>query len=123
MRTCVFALALIAGFSLSPPTAQAQRFGTLGGPISVAPLTYEAPISGYAIPSYGAPRLIGGVYVPEYGYSRATYPYPARVYSGYGSNDFPFHGRPYGPAWEPWSWSALSQYPAYPTSAYGVIGR
>lgn len=123
MRKIILALVAAASIGLAAPrAARAQTFGAIGGPVTVAPLSYQAPAPGYPMPSYGAPRVIQGLYVPHYSYSRAPYPYPARVYNGYGSNDFAFYGRPYGHAWEPWSWSALSQYPAYPTGAYMVLG-
>jgi hypothetical protein len=119
MRRLALAAILAAPIGLGSNRAHAQAFGTIGGPVPVAPLQLEGS---FPIPSHGAPRVIRGLYVPHYAYSRAPYPYPARAYSGFGPNDFPFYGRPYGPAWEPWSWSALGQYPAHPDRPHGMIG-
>ena len=47
------------------------------------------------------------------GSSAAAYPLPARYYVGYGDNDFPFYGKPYGHPSTPWTWSTLASYPAY----------
>jgi hypothetical protein len=33
---------------------------------------------------------------------------PARTYVGYGDNDFPYHGAPYGHPYDPWTWPAMS---------------
>ena len=33
---------------------------------------------------------------------------PARTYVGYGDNDFPFHGTPYGHPYDQWTFSTLS---------------
>ena len=95
-------------------SVRAQSFVYVG-PRTVGPNVVVLPQRGYAIASYGTPRVIsGGTYYPMYGYPSAPYPMPARLYSGYGSNDFAFHGQPYGHAWEPWGWEALSRYPANP---------
>ena len=39
------------------------------------------------------------------------------VYAGFGSNDFPYYGRPYGSPSDPWSWPAMAGY------AHGVPTR
>jgi len=36
---------------------------------------------------------------------------PARVYVGYGANDYPFYGSPYGSPSDRWSWEAMSNHP------------
>jgi hypothetical protein len=33
---------------------------------------------------------------------------PVRTYVGYGANDFPFYGAPYGHPYDPWTWATLS---------------
>ncbi len=38
----------------------------------------------------------------------AAIPFPAREYVGYGGNDFPYYGRPYGSPSDPWTWPYLS---------------
>ncbi len=75
----------------------------------------------YVTPSFGAtPVYHGGTYFPPYDYY-AAYPMPARIYSGYGSNDFPFYGKPYGHPYTPWTWDTLAAYPAYGTGVgYGL---
>jgi hypothetical protein len=111
MRRLALATIVSALLGLGNARAPAQSFGTIGGPVTAAPLQYE---SSYVIPSYGAPRVIQGLYVPQYAYSRAPIPTRPGSIPGYGSNDFPFYGRPTARHGSPWSWSALSQYPAYP---------
>ncbi len=111
VRTFALFMLVTLGFGAS---ARAQSFVYVG-PATVAPNVRVLPQQRYAIPSYGTPRVIsGGTYLPSYGYPSAPYPLPARLYSGYGSNDFAFQGRPYGHAWEPWGWESLSRYPANP---------
>jgi len=56
--------------------------------------------------------------MPSYSYWAAAYfGYPPRIYAGYGLNDFPYYGRPYGSPSEPWSWPAMAGY------AYGIPTR
>src|SRR3954468_2287517 len=57
--------------------------------------------------------------VPPYSYW-ANYPFPARGYVGYGNNDFPFYGTPYGSPSDPWSWPAMSRTP-WVVQHYGVL--
>ncbi len=46
-----------------------------------------------------------------YSYSYYTLsPLPARTYVGYGTQDFPFHGAPYGHPYDPWTWPMMSGY-------------
>jgi hypothetical protein len=45
------------------------------------------------------------VYTYSY-YSRSSL--PARTYVGYGNNDFPYHGAPYGHPYDPYTWAAMS---------------
>ena len=35
---------------------------------------------------------------------------PARTYVGYGADEFPFHGSPYGHPYDPWTWPMMSGY-------------
>jgi hypothetical protein len=49
--------------------------------------------------------------MPSYSYwTAAYYGYPPRIYVGYGSDDFPYYGRPYGSPSDPWSWPAMAGY-------------
>ena len=55
-------------------------------------------------PAVGGPVYESSAYVPPYSYY-VTYPWPARGYVPYGLNDgFPFYGRPYGHAYDRWTW-------------------
>ncbi len=46
---------------------------------------------------------------PLYHYSYyVTPPSPPRTYQGYGTNDFPFYGVPYGHPYDPWTWPYMS---------------
>jgi hypothetical protein len=47
----------------------------------------------------------GRVYTYSY-YSRSAL--PARTYVGYGNNDFPYHGVPYGHPYDPYTFNAMS---------------
>lgn len=92
MKTRLLVLAFAAVLGLSSARAQAQSVVT----------TYGVPAS---------PGIIYGRYtlLPQYTYSYyAAYQYPAREYVGYGTNDFPYYGRPYGHPSDRWSWPYLS---------------
>lgn len=111
MRMTFLAAVLLAA---SAGTASAQSFVYVG-PRTVANNVAVLPHGNYSVPSYGAPRIIGtGTYFPAYGYPSAPYPLPARFYAGFGTNDFPFHGQPYGSPSEPWNWEGLGRYSAHP---------
>lgn len=63
-----------------------------------------------------APFATGPVYTTSpYGLIPYSYyaaiPFPARGYVGYGYNDFPYYGRPYGSPSDPWSWAYMSTAP------------
>lgn len=67
-------------------------------------------------------------YVPPYSYWAAPAPYPARQYVGLGpTDDFAYFGRPYGHAYDSWTWSYLSGPPYYGGSLnryyYPPLGR
>lgn len=104
-------IALVIG---SSQEASAQIWVWSGPPPAyptVPALSYPPTV----IPSYGAPRVtVTGLYHPAYDYFAAPYPLPARLYAGYGSNDFPYYGRAYGHPYEPWTWEGMSRYPIYP---------
>lgn len=63
------------------------------------------------------PVLPGGAwaapYVPPYSYYAAVYPYPARIYIGYFSNDMPFYGTPYGHPYDLWTWPEMRRLSYY----------
>lgn len=95
MKKRLLVLAFAAALGLSSARAHAQR-------VVVA---NTVPVS---------PGIVYGLYtnLPRYTYSYyAAYQYPAREYVGYGANDFPYYGRPYGSPSDRWSWPYL-------TSAY-----
>jgi hypothetical protein len=61
-------------------------------------------------------------YYPSYSYwTAAYYGYPPRVYVGYGSNDFPYYGRPYGSPSDPWSWPAMAGYYSAVPTRYNLM--
>jgi hypothetical protein len=140
MRTFNAVLA-VAALSLSfSAQSQAQvivgnGISPAGGPVSIpalppisapavvaAPTVVSVPASAPVLASapvvysssYVAPY--SSSYVPPYSYYAAD-PYPARIYVGYGSNDFPFYGQPYGYPTDKWSWAAMS------TGRFGGLAR
>lgn len=50
---------------------------------------------------------VAPAHVYPYSYYAAI-PNPARGYVSYGTEDFPFHGVPYGHPYDPWTWPYLS---------------
>jgi len=83
---------LISGATLVPvSTAGAQEMIFVGAPIH----------AGAAGTPYSSP------FIAPYSYYAARSG-PARIYVGYGNNDFPFNGRPYGNPTDPWSWQYMS---------------
>ncbi len=68
--------------------------------------TYRSAYVGPAVGAYPAG------YVPPYSYWAAPAPYPARMYVG-PVGDFAYHGRPYGHAYDSWTWPYLSGPPYY----------
>ncbi len=120
LRPSAFALVALVGL-ISTGRASAQA--VLTSYTVVAPNASISPSYTYPVPSYGAPRLLqGGVYAPVYDYFAAPYPLPARIYAGYGKNDFPFYGQVYGHPYEPFTWAGMSRYPGYPTRISGFVG-
>ena len=76
------------------------------------------PYPGYSVVPYGYGAWANpGSVIRPYSYYAAPYPLPARSYVGYGANDFPFLGRPYGHPYDLWTWPYLSRNP------YGVLAR
>ena len=59
------------------------------------------------VPGSTSPVFIGPYGLVPYSYYAAI-PFPARGYVGYGSNDFPYYGRPYGSPSDPWTWPYMS---------------
>ena len=64
----------------------------------------------FPIPTYGSWAYSSGYAIPAYSYY-ASYPFQARGYVGYGTNDYPFYGRPYGHPYDPWTWRYMSEDP------------
>jgi hypothetical protein len=101
MRACTFIATLALAILAAPRASSAQ--------VVASPNPYV-----YYPYRYG---LVSPTQVfPVYNYY-AVLPFSARGYVGYGPNDFPFYGRPYGNPSEPWSWAALSGY------NYDVLAR
>ena len=93
MRTLIVAAALLLTTAAGPaPTARAQAVGSYTR-------AYGSGYNGVSLASL------------PYSYYAAIPPNPARIYVGYGANDAPFYGRPYGYPSDRWSWQALSSVP------------
>jgi len=108
MRTLLAALTVAATIAIGTK-AEAQVIvggGSLAGTEFVVGAPYQGYNAGVSIPYHGA--TYSGSYRPPYSYYAAPYSLPARYYVGYGSNDFPFYGRPYGHPYDRWSWPYLS---------------
>jgi hypothetical protein len=112
MKTLFRAL-LVAGpllVGLGASRADAQVVITRGysvvrpAPVAVAP-TLVPSVATYGVISR---PTVGTSYIPPYSYYVVPNPYPKRYYSGYGNNDFPFYGRPYGRPYDAWTWPYLS---------------
>ena len=96
--TRLFAAIVLVGV-LSASEANAGGFFRRGHAAPAA--VYSSPAPGVAAPSYPTPHAYSYSY-----YTRS--PLPVRTYVGYGDNDFPFHGSPYGHPYDPWTWQNLS---------------
>ena len=100
--TKTIAALLTLGGILSVSEANAQhifRRGHARG--TVAQSGRPQATAGGAASSAATPR----VYPYSYYASRGL---PARTYVGYGDNDFPFYGSPYGHPYDAWTFSTLS---------------
>jgi hypothetical protein len=103
-------LLTLAGVVAQAGEADAQYpFRRLSGRTSV---TYAAPAStgtttysSFYGPTSAAQPQPARTYTYSY-YSLS--PLPARTYVGYGDDQFPYQGRPYGHSYDPWTWSTLS---------------
>jgi hypothetical protein len=115
MKTRVAAI-FIAAALWAAPRASAQVIAPPPAPVWAA-----VP---YRVYPYGVyPAVIPLWAVPEYGYPISiAYNVPARYYVGYGTNDFPFYGRPYGHPYEPWSWPYIGGYMYRAYAYYPVLG-
>src|SRR5262249_50263523 len=105
MKTLVASLVVAAALVFGQ-SARAQITVTRGAWYS--PAVTSTPMGGatFVTPAYGATYYYARGYIPPYSYW-AAYPYPARTYVGYGTNDFPFYGRPYGHPYDAWSWTYM----------------
>jgi hypothetical protein len=91
---------LLCGIGATPASAQ----HVVGGRFAGGPAPYM--VLGGPV-DFGAAGQPGGMIYP-YSYS-VTAPLPARGYVPYGANDiFPYYGRPYGHAYDKWTWESLS---------------
>jgi hypothetical protein len=98
-RLLALGILLVSGVSGSSVTAQTF---VVGGPV--------------VSPRAGVVASTSGYFIPTYSYY-AAFPYPARGYVGYGDNDFPFYGQPYGKPTDRWTWAYMSD------PNYGVLAR
>lgn len=107
MRTQLAALALVvaAVFNLTARDVGAQV--VIGG--TPPAVVVGAPGADNQIGAFGGPV---SPYLPAmvapYSYY-AAFPLPAREYVGFGGNDFPFHGQPYGHPYDLWTWPYLGR--------------
>lgn len=118
MRKSIAAMALAALVLAggSRVEAQAVRSGIYGGPRVFNGPGYAAgnvDNSGYA----AAPASFPPGYVAPYSYYAAPPGLPAREYVG-ASDNFPFSGRPYGHAYDLWTWNYMA-----PRYYGGVLAR
>jgi hypothetical protein len=102
--TALAVLTLALASTLSASRAEAQVLTAYG---SWNPNGVTHPTTSYYIPSYSY-------------WTAAYYGYPPRIYSGYGSNDFPYYGRAYGSPSDPWSWPAMAGYAAGVPTRYNL---
>jgi hypothetical protein len=87
----------VAGAGRAEAQVFVRNVATLGGPAGFAPVDFGGYTysSGYSVP---------------YSYYAAWPNWPARGYVGYGANDiFPYYGRPYGHAYDLWTWPYMSE--------------
>lgn len=103
MKSTIVTLIVIAAAHLATGRAEAQVFVGPGGPTALRPGAYFEPAM------YPTGTASGVPYIPPYSYF-AAYPNLARDYvglPGLGCNDFPYYGRPYGHAYDRYSWSNI----------------
>jgi len=106
MRTPLAILTVAVAVMVSTNAeAQVLRESPLVGTETVVGAPYPGHNAGVAIPYSGA--SFSSPYRPPYSYYAAPYPLPARYYVGYGDNDYPFYGRPYGHPYDPWTWQYM----------------
>jgi hypothetical protein len=99
-------LAFLIGLTIG--LGAASRAGAQGMVSNPASTSYS---SFYWVPAHYDAGALGKTYVAPYNYYLAPYGLPARQYVGFGTNDFPFYGQPYGNPSGPWSWPFLGTYP------------
>src|SRR5690242_12194486 len=101
MKLPMTALAFVLALGFATSQAEAQVMTPYGSFVEVNGTPTFAPY-----------------YMPSYSYwTAAYYGFPPRIYAGYGYNDFPYYGQPYGSPSDPWSWPAMAGYP------YGIPTR
>jgi hypothetical protein len=112
---CAIVLAVLVGEA----RAQVSRPGPAARapwlPHGLAPTATAVPARSVA-PGW-MPAAAGAPLRP-YSYYAARPPLPARYYWGYGTSDFPFHGRAYGRPYDLWTWPYISGNPTAPVTRY-----
>jgi hypothetical protein len=110
----IAALAVVAASLLRTSPADAQVV------VEPGPLGRTYAVGGGLYPGSSATVVLNpDFHIPPYSYW-AAYPFPARGYVGYGTNDFPFYGTAYGSPSDPWTWPAMSRYP-WTVAHYGAL--
>jgi hypothetical protein len=102
------ALALAAACWTTTSQADAQVM-VASGTIGATQVNYGAPYAVWtSVAAYG-PSAAWSFRTPVLPYSYyAAFPNAPRIYVGYGANDFPFYGQPYGNPSDRWSWAYMT---------------
>jgi hypothetical protein len=113
MKTWICTAVAASALALATPRTAAQYVAGPAGFTSssnyVPPgMVYPSSINSVAPGGRITVATVNGTYIPPYSYTVVGPPNVARHYSGYGIDDFPFHGRIYGKPNDAWSWTSLS---------------
>jgi hypothetical protein len=108
MKNLLATFVVASALATITPSVGAQVVFVRGVSRGYTPVQTLSPRAGFVLPSSGLTGTWAGpaTFYPPYSYWAAA-PHPARLYVGYGTNDFPFHGRPYGYPYDAWSWTYL----------------
>ena len=109
IRSIVIGLALAAFVAAGEAQAQGLFRKGMAPAASYRSGSIPGTYGGTSYSSYYAgPGATAG---PSRGYTYSYYtlsPLPPRTYVGYGADQFPFAGAPYGHPYDPWTWPMMS---------------
>ena len=110
MKATLKALIFVAPLLLAGAKADAQTMFRRGSSVVIPAAVESGTTNLPSVATYGVivRPTVGTTYVPPYSYQVLPNAYPKRHYSGYGTNDFPFYGQPYGHSYDAWTWPYLS---------------